>query len=83
MLSDELPEKRAKNGGLGFTGDFYNPVIYIVFFLLTRCLGGGFPKIFYFHPTILGDMIPNLTVAYFSIGLVQPPTSLIRYLKLQ
>ena len=37
-------------------------------------LGGGNSNIFYVHPKNWGRFIPILTCAYFSDGLVQPPT---------
>ena len=37
-------------------------------------LGGGNSNILYFHPECLGKMNP-IWRAYFSDGLVQPPTS--------
>ena len=38
-------------------------------------LGGGSSTIFEFSPRKFGEDLPNLTCAYFSDGLVQPPTS--------
>ena len=44
--------------------------------LLACSLGGGLIQTFLeFSTRIPGEMIPNLTGAYFSNGLVQPPTS--------
>ena len=40
----------------------------------SRDLGGGNSNMFFFHPGSLGKC-SNLTVAYFSNGLVQPPGS--------
>ena len=37
-------------------------------------LGGGFKNIVFF-PSLFGEDEPNLTISYFSNGLVQPPTS--------
>ena len=35
----------------------------------------GATQIFFMFTPKLGEMIPNLTISYFSNGLVQPPTN--------
>ena len=39
-------------------------------------LGGGFLQSFWIFIPIFGEMIPNLTVAYFGNGVAQPPASI-------
>ena len=40
----------------------------------SRILGGGFKYLLYLFPSLFGEDEPMLTCAYFSAGLVQPPT---------
>ena len=52
----------------------WNLVISQLDSTVVSLLGGGNSNIFYFHPETLGRW-SQLTVAYFSDGLVQPPTT--------